>query len=116
MLVKFSIATIDIHNHNSKFIDHNIIIFFIVSICLYCFQHISMYNMSCSGIFTMVAELEDNSIGRQDYIIFSFLKLLFYPLKLRLPFLKMVYGLKTTSPLKFYLNSKTHMWKPLREF
>ena len=81
MPVKFSIATIDIYNHNSKFIDHNIIIFFIVSICLYCFQHTSMYNMSYSGIFTMVAELEDNSIGRQNYIIFSFLKLLFYPLK-----------------------------------
>ena len=28
MLVKLSIATIDIHNHYSKFIDPNIIIFF----------------------------------------------------------------------------------------
>ena len=73
-------------------------------------------NMSCSGIFTMVAEIEDNSIGRQNYIIFSLLKLLFYPLKLRLPLLKIVYGLKTTSPLKCYLNSKTHMCKHLREF
>ena len=73
-----------------------------------------MYNMTYSGIFTMVAELEDNSIGRQNNIIFSFLELLYHPLELRLPFLKMVYGLKTTSPLKFNLNSKIHMWKALR--
>ena len=45
-----------------------------------------MYNMTYSGIFTMVAELEDNSIGRQNYIIFSFLELLYHPLELRLPF------------------------------
>ena len=56
--------------------------------------------MTYSGIFTMVAELEDNSIGRQNYIIFSFLELLYDPLELRLPFLKMVCGLKTTPPPK----------------